>query len=158
MQYDVINKANLPGYECHDHDQIAQGEYKPDNNKDLVDHKPAAKFAWLSRNGKYSQVFDSLSCCDIHLAGTKGGHKITKANCRCRHIAVVKGYRIWPILEIGKHPGRQQQKQSYARNKRYNHGRNQAQLRRHIVIVRGHFVLLVPSIDGHKLDRDADNS
>lgn len=37
----------LPGDECHNHDQVAEGEYEPDDHKDLVNHKPAAKLTRL---------------------------------------------------------------------------------------------------------------
>jgi len=38
---------HLPSYKCHDHDQVAQGEDKPHDHKDLIDHKPAAKLSRL---------------------------------------------------------------------------------------------------------------
>lgn len=37
----------LPGDECHNHDQVAEGEYEPDDHKDLVNHKPATKLTRL---------------------------------------------------------------------------------------------------------------
>ena len=41
--------CHVPGNECHDHQQITQGKYKPKYDKDLINHKPAAKFSRLTK-------------------------------------------------------------------------------------------------------------